>query len=319
MAGFDATRGQIPGDGLRLEFGTAYWDGEEWFVRTTAGNLIKARWLDPIQPMQDGPVVYAVTKDDYGLSAAFVLGGYTERPRPSTGTVTEVLAAGPSPRIVFTGQDGISYTSERFIGSYNLGDIVLLDWAAGQPSIIGTVPSVTVIPPAALPVSEAAVMPGTTTLETTASDTYWAPGGWGSWAAQGEKVYTGTQGGQTVIGAWFYGAARPELAGKTINRVRFYLPARLLGVGAYNDPVTVHIYAHTSGARPSGDVARVAGPHDVTIPPGFAGVFVDLDPAVFGPHLAAGGGISIAGNPYVGFISRLENPEAGKIIIDWSA
>jgi hypothetical protein len=329
MAGFDTTRAQIPGDGLRLEFGTAYWDGAGWFVRTTSGNLLKARWMDPIQPMQGGPVAYALVKDDYGLSSAFVVGGYTDKPRPSTGSV---LAVGVS-EIAFTGEDGGSYTTDRFVNpyvpvpggpprlTYAPGDPVYLTWDAGRTTILGIIPSVTVTPPPSLPVGAPAVMPGTTTLEATASDTF-GVGGWGRWAGstQGrERVYTGTQSGTTITGAWFYGAARPELAGKTIKRVRFYLPARLAGVGSYNDPVTVNIYAHTSGARPGGDVARVAGPHTITIPAGFGGVFVDLDPAVFGPHLASGGGISIAGGPYVGFISRLENPEAGKTIIDWSA
>jgi hypothetical protein len=319
MAGLDHTRAQIPGDGLRLEFGTAYWDGTEWFVRTNASNLIKARWLDPIQPMQGGPVVYAITKDDYGLSAALVLGGYTDRPRPSTGSV---LAVGVSD-IVFTGEDGGAYTTDRFlgaIGTYAFGDPVYLTWDAGRTTIMGKIPSVAVTPPPALSVGGAAVMPGSTTLEATASDTF-GVGGWGRWAGStngGEKVYSGTQGGYTVTGSWFYGAPRPELAGKTINRVRFYLPARLSGVGA-SGSVDVHIYAHTSGARPGGDVTRVAGPHDITIPGGFGGVFVDLNPAVYGPHLVAGGGISIAGGPYVGFVSRLENPEAGKVVIDWSA
>lgn len=321
MAGFENTRGQIPGGGLGFEFGTAYWDGTEWFVRTIAGNLVKARWADPIQPQQGGPIFYVVIRDDYGLSSAFVLGGYAERPRPSTGTVQDVIPAGIATKIVITGDDGHTYDTDRFIGSYAIADQVYLTWDAAKPTIIGKIPAVTVTPPPALPVGGAAVMPGSTTLEATASDT-WGVGGWGRWAGSTngrERVYSGTQSGTTVTGSWFYGAPRPELAGKTINRVRFYLPARLAGVGTYNDPVAVHLYAHTSGARPGGDVARVAGPHDVTIPPGFAGVFVDLDPAIFGPHLAAGGGISIAGNPYVGFISRLENPEAGKIIIDWSA
>jgi len=319
MAGFDKTRAQIPGGGLGLEFGTAYWNGTAWFVRTTVGNLISARWLDPIQPMQDGPLVYVVIKDDYGLASALVLGGYTERPRPSTGTVQDVIPAGVATQIVIEGDDEQTYITDRFIGSYAIADQVYLTWDAAKPTIIGKVPSVAVIPPTTQTVPAAAVMPGSTTLVATASDTYWAPGGWGSWAARGEKVYTGTQSGQTVIGAWFYGAPRPELAGKTINRIRFYLPARLPGVGNYNSSAAVNIYAHTSGSRPGGDVSRVAGPLTITIPPGFGGVWVDLDPAVFGPALVAGGGISIAGGPYVGFVSRLDNPEAGKTIIDWSA
>jgi hypothetical protein len=55
----------------------------------------------------------------------------------------------------------------------------------------------------------------------------------------------------------------------------------------------------------------------VVIQPGSGGGYVDL-PTSFGPHIAAGGGISIAAGDYIGFNSRLKDPEAGKLLIDWS-
>jgi hypothetical protein len=97
--------------------------------------------------------------------------------------------------------------------------------------------------------------------------------------------------------------------------VQFKVPARL-DVGSHNADVTIFVYAHTSGSRPGGDVDRVAGPHEIVIPAKWRGGLKDL-PAEFGPAIAGGGGISFAGGSYAGFISRLDDPEAGKIIMDW--
>jgi hypothetical protein len=89
-------------------------------------------------------------------------------------------------------------------------------------------------------------------------------------------------------------------------------------VGGNNDPATIHIYAHTSGSRPGGDVSRVTGPHDVVIAPHSGQTWHDL-PLTFASAIVAGGGISIAGGPYAGFYSRLDDPESGKLLISWSS
>lgn len=319
MTALVKTLASISAGDFRVEFGTAYWDGSTWFAEV-AGQLLNARWLDPIQPQQGGPIAVALITDGRGQSSALVLGGYTDQPRPSTGSITTVIPAGVSTQIVFEGEDGREYTTDRFVGSYSPGDPVYLTWDAAQPTILGAISAVVEPPPAAPPVGPPAIMPGSTTLIATASDT-WGVGGWGRWAGSTngrEKVYSGSYSGYTLAGAWFYGAPRPELAGKTINRIRFYLPPRLGNIGS-SGTVTVHIYGHTSGARPGGDVNRTTPPTDVAIPGGFNGVFVDLDPGTYGPILTAGGGISIAGDPYVGFLGRLDYPESGKVLIDWSA
>lgn len=178
---------------------------------------------------------------------------------------------------------------------------------------------VTLPDPATPPVPPVTIGDGTATLLATASDT-WGVGGWGRWATSqrgGEDVYTGTWSGVTVTGAWFYGAPRPELAGKKFRRVQFYLPKRIAAAGSAG-AVTVHFHAHANQTKPATDVNRTTSPFDFTVPAGWAGGYIDL-PASFGPVLAAGGGISIAGEPYAGFISRLTNPEAGKTLIDWQA
>lgn len=326
MPGLDYTMGQIPGGSTRRTYGTAHWDGSEW-TANLGGNLVSCRWLDPIQPFQGAPLVVDVSDDGRGQSSALVVGMYTFQPRPSTGTVSDILPAGPAIRIVFTGEDGKSYTTDRFVGSYNIGDPVYVTWDAAKPTVLGKIQTSAPPPDQPLPPPPTAVQTGFEVIPATASDT-WGVGGWGRWATSqngGEDVYSGSWGGVTTSGAWFYGAPRPALQGKTVTKVLFRLPARL-GVGGYNSAATIHLYAHASQGRPGGDVARVAGPFDVSIPAGYtpgtvltAGEppgYVSL-PLNFASALVNGGGISISGEPYVGFKSRLADPEAGKLIMDW--
>lgn len=313
MTGFDETLKAIPAGGTRRYFGTAYWDGNQWFANI-GGNLIFARWLDPIQPLQGGKIVVDVTSEGRGQHNALVIGGYTDQPRPSTGTV---LTVGVS-EIVFTGEDGTVYSTDRFIGSYAVGNLIYITWDAAKPTILGVIPSITVTPPANTPLPPGGGdIAGTLKTPTILSDTF-GVGGWGRWASSqsgGEDVYSGTWAGYTLTGSWFYGAANTVLAGRTITQARFRLPQRL-SVGA-SGSATVHLYAHTSLERPGGDVSRTVGPSDVSVaqnaPPGWV-----VLPSSFHAVLLAGGGISIAGDPYVGFHGRRKDPESGKLEIDWT-
>lgn len=319
MDGFTHTLEAIPEGSTRRTYGTAYWDGATWAVLIN-GKPVGCRWLDPIQPIQGGNLLVDITNEGRGQYSAWVMGGYTDQPRPSTGSVSAVIPAGVSTQIVFTGEDGKEYTTDRFIGEYSPGDPVYLTWDAARPTLIGKIPVST--PPAAAPAAPAPVEVrgnGTTTLNPTATDTY-GVGGWGRWAlsTQGrEHIYSGTWAGTTLTGSWFYGAPRPELAGKGFTSVRFRLPKRLKA-GNYNSPATVNIYAHTAQSRPGGDVNRVAGPYTITVQPNEDAHTINL-PTEVGPIIAGGGGISIAGGDYVWFQSRLEDPESGKLDIDWTA
>lgn len=317
MSGLKHTMAAVPAGDTRRTYGTAYWDGSRWWANV-GGNMLDARWLDPIQPQQSGKIVVDITNDGKGQSTALVIGGYTDQPRPSTGTVTAVETAGSATEVVFTGDDGVSYRSPRFTGSYNLGDSVLLDWTAGMASVTGHIPGITVVHSSPPPLPPTAAFSGEVSAVATVSDTF-GVGGWGRWAGSQngrQAVYSGTWGGYTVTGAWFYGAPKPVLSGKTITRIRFKLPARL-SVGA-SGTATVHLYAHTSQSRPGADVTRSVGPFDYQVGQGAGGQYIDL-PLSFAATLAAGGGVSIAGDPYVGFKSRLDDPEAGKLIFNWSA
>lgn len=313
MAGLIHTLASMDDGGIRIVYGTAHWDGSHWWANV-GGNLLDPRWLDPIQPKQGGKIVVGLISDGRGQSSALVLGGYTDQPRPSTGTVLVVGAS----EIVFTGEDGTVYTTDRFIGTYAVSDLIYITWDAATPTIIGKIPTITVTPPPGLVPEAPTAASGDTKLIAAASDTF-GVGGWGRWATSqngGEDVYAGTWYGYTLTGSWFYGPPKPELAGKTVNRIEFRLPQRLI-VGA-SGSATVHIYAHTSSSRPGGDVSRVVGPFDVVVGHGSGPVLVEL-PLTFASVLAAGGGISIAGDPYVGFASRLDDAESGKITMYWSS
>lgn len=319
MTGLKYTMGAMDEGSFRIVFGTAYWDGSRWWARV-GESLLDAAFLDPLQLLQGGKIAVALVNNGGGQSSALVLGGYADQPRPSTGTVADILPPGPGVQLVIAADNGATYTTDRFIGSYNIGDPVYLTWDAAQPTVIGKVAAISPPPPTAPPATTTPAGTGQVKRIATASDTF-GVGGWGRWATSqngGEDVYTGTLGSYTVTGSWFYGAPDPVLAGKTVTGIRFYVPRRLPGVGAYNSAVTIHVYAHDSSSRPGGDVNRVTGPADVTVAAGFGGGFVDL-PINFANALVNGGGISIAGNPYAGFESRLDNPESGKILIDWSA
>lgn len=327
----DHTLAAIPAGMTNRRYGTAYWDGSRWWAEV-GGNYLDARWLDPIQPLQGGKIVVDITTEGRGQSSALVVGGYTDQPRPSTGTVLTVGIT----EVVFTGDDGGTYSTNRFVNPYvppaipgdpprlvyAPGDPVYLTWDAARPTIIGIIAAIAPPPIVGTPVPPPVVATGTEVMTATASDTF-AVGGWGRWAGGGENVYSGSWGGISTTGSFFYGAPKPALQGKTITAIRFRIPQRLR-VGSYNSAATVHLYAHTSQSRPGGDVARVAGPFDISVAAGQGPSWVNISsahPAFAGiaSTLAAGGGISFAGDPYTGWTSRLIDPMAGQIELDWSA
>lgn len=239
---------------------------------------------------------------------------------PREGTVTTV--PGGSDTITIT-SDGKDYTA-TFLTGYTpvVGDRVRLLWQGRDVTVMG---KVGVTPSAGVLVGEPLQPPpasssGTFNAPATDSATMWGPGGWDSWAGGGGHVHQGSWSGSTVTGAWFYGNTMAELAGATITRILFRVPARR-SVGSYNNPGTIHLYAHNSPSRPGGDVARVAGPTDVSIPAGWApgpdDGWVDL-PTSYAPTLINGGGVSISGDPYMGFVGKPSDPASGQLRIEWS-
>jgi hypothetical protein len=240
---------------------------------------------------------------------------------PREGTVTTVPGGSDTITVTAAGTD---YTA-TFLAAYTptVGDRVRLFWQGRDVTAIGkvgvtpggTTPGGTAPPPAAK---------SSDTFSAPAIDsaTYWGPGGWDSIRPGGGIVGQGTVYGTSnvVTGSWFYGNAMAELAGATINQVRFRVPQRR-SVGSLNSALTLHLYAHTSPARPGGDVSRVAGPTEVSIPAGWNpdpdGGFIDL-PTSYASTLISGGGISISGDPYMSFVGKPSDPASGQLLIDWS-
>ena len=239
---------------------------------------------------------------------------------PREGTVTTVPGGSDTITVTAAGTD---YTATFLVGyTPVVGDRVRMFWQGRDVTILG---QVGVTPESGTIDSGIDAPPppkssGTFNAPAADSATIWAPGGWDSWAKGGGHVHQGTWAGSTVTGAWFYGNSMAELAGATITRIRFRVPGRLTR-GDYNSAGNIHLYAHTSPARPGGDVTRVAGPHDVSIPAGWApgpdDGWVDV-PLSFAPTLIAGGGISISGDPYMGFRGKPSDPASGQLRIDWS-
>lgn len=254
--------------------------------------------------------------------AQYVVLGRVGSDGPREGTVTTV--PGGSDTIIVTAA-GADYTA-TFLAAYTptVGDRVRLLWQGRDVTAIGKV-GVTPSPSAPILGTQpppAAVSSGTFNATAIDSATYWGPGGWDSIRPYGGIVGQGTIYGTSnvVTGAWFYGNTMAELAGATIKRVQFRVPQRR-SVGDYNSALALHLYAHTSPGRPGGDVARVTGPDNHTIPagwnPGPGDGWIDL-PTSYAPTLINGGGISISGDPYLSFIGKPSDPASGQLRIDWS-
>ena len=340
MVSFAKTLAAIPDGGGRLVYGTAYWDGAQWWANV-GGNNLGARWLDPIVPAQGDKIAVMLSSDGAGQSNAIVLGGYTDQPRPSDGEVLTVSET----EIVVTGAFGGTFTTDRFInpyipgaflegpvplGAYRLqepprltyapGDPVHLSWDASIPTILGIIGIPVTAPPPIDPPMPPASKPqtGTAKAPATRSNTWHPAYGWGAYAGSqngGQQLYSGTWYGSTVTSAWFYGDSFTGLGNKTIAAIRFRLPKRL-NVGASGN-ATIHLYLHTSKTQPGGDVARTLGPFNVAVTHEQGARFINL-PLSWAAILKSGGGISLAGEPYVGYTGRIQDPESGRIEMDWT-
>lgn len=311
MADLSKVAEALPAGGIRKYRGTVVTVGGVRRVNIEGQNLL-ATWADPLV-VDDGDVVDVEVSGGVGQSSVHVPSRTTLQPRPKTGVVSSVPASSAT---IIVAAGGVSYDAE-FIGTYAANDKVHLDWGAGRPRVIGKVATTAApAPPPVPPVPVSAINAGSTDSAAARSGTYWGPGGWDSWAGGNENLYQGNYGSGLVFGAWFYRSAFAALNdGRAITRVQFRTGKRR-PVGSSNAPAVFNFYAHTSPDRPGGDVSRVAGPHPVTINPGEGPKWVDL-PASFGPIIAAGGGVAIAGSPYAGMDGRLLQADSGALILDW--
>jgi hypothetical protein len=218
------------------------------------------------------------------------------------------------------GSNGVSYDA-IYVASYTpvISDTVILSWNASQPVVVGvaTIPATSPLAPVAFnPPPPPPAASGTTTYVASNSDTYWPGHGWSLWNSGNKGVFQG--GTDQLTGCWYYSGSIAQLADRTIDRIQFYLGDRLTGFGSESQAI-VHFYTHDDPSRPPGAPTNVAqGPYDVVAAPGQGLTVYDLDPALFANALQSGGGIAIFGSPYCGFKSRKDQPDSGKLVIDWS-
>jgi hypothetical protein len=237
--------------------------------------------------------------------------------RPARGTVSVVPPSSATVSVV--GEDGRTYLA-TFVTSYSptVGDVVLLSWNASTPSIQGKIAATPAPyqppPPPPVPPPPPPVQTGRATYWASGSNTWWGPGGWGSWAGGRGRVYQGSYGSGPVYGGWFYGGGPTQLQGRSIDYVGFVLGNRI-SAGSYNSPVTVHFYATDAMHQPAGLYSGVQGPIDVTVWPGQG--LTEYNLTAFAGHLLNGGGIGIYGDPYAGFLGRNEQADSGKLFMDW--
>lgn len=280
-----------------------------------AGLVQPATWLGAYTVVGEPVVVAKLTRPD--APAQLVCLGRVGEPGPREGTVT----AAPAGSDTITVNAGGTDTMCTFLASYTptVGDKVRLLWQGRDATVLG---AVGVSPagkdnPVRTPPPPGAATAGTVTAAAVDSGTYSSGYGWNSY--YGSNLYQGN--GSTWgapgwnAGAWFYGGGAGQAAGATITRVQLRLPARIRA-GAFNSPGTVHVWLHSAANRPGGDVPRTNGPVDFTLPAGWGGGWVDL-PASWGAALAAGSGIGISGDPYLGLLGRTKDPESGLLRLDW--
>lgn len=314
--GLEQLVAKIPAGGNRLRLGVVITVAGERMVNVD-GNVIRAHsWADPLVVDDGDPVEVQIFSGGIGGGRVHVSGRSTAQPRPRTGTVTQVPAGSPT---ITVSAGGVSYATEPVGGPYAVNDLVHLDWGAGAPRAIGkvtltTAPPTTKAPTPSLPPKRRAT--GKTPAAARSSRTYWAPGGWGSYAGDGNKVHQGTWNGATVTGAWFYGTPFKSLTGRTITRIQFRTGQHLWA--GLSGPKTFHFYAHTNPSQPGGDTNRVVGPFDVTLPQGAAPRWIDL-PTSFAATLINGGGIAVVGEPYAAMQGRTaSSPDSGALILHWA-
>lgn len=289
------------------------------------GEIVPVAWADPMTIFEGDVVLVAILRSVRGQSEAVAVTRVTDVLRPNIGTVSSVPPG--SDRISVIGSDGVTY-SAYFVASYvpAVNDKVFMIWSGGVPVIYGeggaTMSEYT--PPAPPPVPPPPVVPpppklitGSNTYAAANSGTYTpALSGWDRWRGGGGYVHQGGSAyGAANSGAWFYHGAPKALAGRTITRIQFTLGSRLT-VGAYNSPVVVHLYRHGNPTKPAGDVSRIQGPHNVTIPAGAGQRTFDL-PLSWAAGILAGGGIGIYGEQYAGFHGRGTQPSSGLLKLYW--
>lgn len=309
---------QTMGQQIGLVRGTVLPDpsGTLGYQVSVNGNVLPVSAADSAPAAVGDSVLVAIVGSGRGQAEAIVVCRLVDGgPHPATGMVTVVPPS--SPTITVVGADGLTYTA-YFLTSYTptVNDNVEIVFLAGVPYVTKTGATPAPAPPAPVGPSTPVVSTGTSNYAASDSATWGGPGGWSSWG-RSDYVYSGSYGGSTLNGAWFYGNGPTQLQGRTITGGRFILGARNLGGGNFNAPASVNIYSHGSPSRPGGNVAPINGPVSVTAQPWQDLTTYPLTVAQ-ATDLVNGGGIAIFNGDYAAFQGVQANAQSGTVSIDWS-
>lgn len=270
-----------------------------------AGGVGTVRWHAALTPVDGDSVLVALQG-----SEAWVVCRTTATARPDTGTVQSI----PGGDTITVDVAGTSTTC-RFLAAYApvVGDLVYLSWQSSQPVVLGKVGTTTApTPPPPPPAPPTVAATGTSTFAAVESRS-WRSGQWRTDTTDVAQGDAPGYGGHPNNGAWFYGTAPQSLAGATVTSAEIWLPGESSSVST----PTVHLYRHTSGTRPAGDVTRVSGPYDVSKGGGTSGWY-PFDTAAAQAIVDAGGGVAITGSPYARHKGLGKDGQSGALRIHWS-
>lgn len=278
-------------------------------------NIISAIATEHVTPSHNAACVVGMVTHPDGQSTAWVLGvTQAALTQGATGKVLTVPAGEPAITVEVYGKTFSAAIVTPYAPAVN--DTALLEQRGGVLYAVGKVGLPAPPPPPPPPPAAPPAPPQTGTSEFRSQDSgTWTQGyNWNGY--YGQNVYSGSGYVPPSSGHWFYANATQSLADKSTGATRLYLGARQRA-GSYNSAVTVHFYRHTAASKGGSEPGRTHGPWDVSIPAGWGGGWIGL-PASFGEALKGGGGISIVGDPYVGFASGAADPASGTLSVDWS-
>lgn len=315
LAGVIAEVGQQAG-GVSVKPGEMLVDSAGNWTFSSGGSPVKAIFVTSAVPYPGAPAVAVVQTPPVGMSTAWVIGMTQEgASQGATGKITVVNGDGLTVQVEVERKLITATRLAHYTPAVN--DSCLIDYKGGKAYTLGKIGTATIAPPpptATIPPPPPPPQTGTSYFGATDSGTWTSGYNWNSYF--GQHCYSGSGYVPPSSGNWLYGGATRGLGDKgTITRVQFYLAARKQA-GNYNSAATVHFYRHTSDSKGGAEPSRTHGPHDVSIPAGWGGGYIDL-PASFGEALKGGGGISIAGDPYVGFTGLSGAGNSGHLAIDW--
>lgn len=316
LAGVLAGVGQDAGE-VSIRPGEVIRDTAGLWKFYAGGNPIPAIWCLSGVPHQGAPVLAIVRTPKTGLSTAWVIGSTADAPyQGGTGKVLVVNGDGLTCSVLVEEK---AITCKRLVHyTPAVNDNCLLQWHGGSAYMVGRIgstppPAPPPPPPPTAPPPAPTVTTGTSPFSAVASGTWTTGYNWNSYF--GTNVYSGSGYVPPSSGHWFYNGATKSLAGKTITDVKFYLPARRQA-GNYNSTATVHFYRHSSNTKGSSVPSVTVGPYNVNVAAHWGGGYIDL-PNSFGDALKAGGGITISGDPYVGFTGISGASNSGHLKIAW--